>query len=83
MSKGGITCFLKHFVSGQVKQADMVRYPPYGYPTPTQSYNMLPTRASYPGDQMCRTGNRSQNKFNNHAKRGFKYWYEEKKGGTG
>lgn len=67
------------YFSGNVKQNDLNSYPPYGYQSPQ------PISQRFPSPVMSNnlpavSSTKYTTSYNNHAKKGFKYWYEEKKG---
>ena len=69
-------------LAGVVKQNDMRRAPPFGVTTsrdmreysylPVVSYRKVPRLKPTPED-------RYYTKYNDHAKKGFKYWHDDKK----
>ncbi|XP_013417232.1 uncharacterized protein LOC106178561 isoform X1 [Lingula anatina] len=68
------------FVDGVVKQKDASRNPPFGwelsYPDTMDSHYYTLRAMTAPGTRKANILNTS---FNQRAKKGYKYWYEEKK----
>ncbi|ELT89283.1 hypothetical protein CAPTEDRAFT_206272 [Capitella teleta] len=66
------------FIDGVVKTEDMQRYPPFGYLASVKPASYMPASyAKRPGGPLSASAG-SLNQFREHAKQGFKYWYEEK-----
>ena len=70
-------------ISGSVKEHDMHRYPPYGYmnrpePEPQMYYTYIPIRQKSAPQKRPKPDNKHYTVYNNHAKNGFRYWYQEK-----
>ena len=64
--------------SGVVKSEDMKRYPPFGYLASVDPNSYMPSNyAKRPGGPLSASAG-GPNPFRDHAKQGFKYWYEEK-----
>merc|ERR1711976_211115 len=69
------------FVDGVVKNEDMKRYPPYGYLQANSNSMYLPQPFLAGSKREALAGKHGMtpaatNRFQNHAKKGFKYWYE-------
>ena len=67
-----------------VKQNDMASTFPHGDGSPRDSYKFtyysFEPNSSLPRNQPRISANFSENKYNEHAKNGFRYWYAEKPG---
>ncbi len=62
----------------------MHQNPPYGYEVPSNSAGKFTYYTYGPRSNTLRPGGsihiKMGNKYNNHAKSGFKYWYQDKPG---
>ena len=81
----GNTVHAFYFYIGIVKQNDMVMNPPYGYQSKNNSggkftYYSYGPKSSIPRNPSRISASFNRNKFNQHAKNGFRYWFEEKPG---
>lgn len=66
------------FVDGYVKEHDMKYYPPYGYVQPTEAHTYISPRLNTAAGNDRKPQAKYGNKYSNHAKKGFKYWHDDK-----